>query len=65
MAARAVYFRLIDIDQVFSDILIVSDTVEYIDYQCYKEIISTIKRYRVKASEEVLRLFVYRSGTIS
>ena len=65
LAVRAAYFKIIDIDQVFSDILIVSDTVEYVDYQHYKEIISAIRRYRVRASREVLRLFVFRSRTVS
>ena len=58
LATRVAYLRIIDTNQVFSDILRVSNIVVYVDYQCYKEIISAIRRYIMIGSRDFLTIFI-------
>ena len=58
LATRVVYPRIKYTDRVYSDILRGSNTVVYIDYQRYKEIINAIRRYIMIDSRDFLTIFI-------
>ena len=64
LATRVVYPRIKYTDRVCSNIFRGSNTVVYIDYQYYKEIISTIRRYMMIDSRDFLTIFIKKWNCI-
>ena len=57
-ATRVVYPRIKYTNQVYGNILRDSNTVVCVDYQCYKKIISAIRRYIIRDSRNSLTIFI-------